>query len=325
MKKKYIFLLTLIVLLNFTSCGGISKSAAVKEDSYSGSVANKSVAKDVFSENAISENKSNISDSGANPDTKATNETSTTTNVQNAILAQRKVIRNANISIEVTDFTSSYTKIKNLISSFGYIQDTNIRKEKEYDQNNVEYQVTKGTITLRIDKDKFDSTLSDIKGVGQLISESIKSDDVTDKFFDTESRLRLLKFEESRLEEYLKKVTDPEVIFKTESRLTTIRQETEGLTGRINKWNDLVALSTITLDIQEKSKLPKKVEKPKSFFSKITSTFGDSLTFTTDFLSNLLLFLIAVFPPFLVIFVIGYAIYKVVKIIRKKIKANKNK
>lgn len=214
--------------------------------------------------------------------------------VSNAILAQRKVIRNANITVEVEDFEKAYGQVKSLVAPFGYIQESSIRKDKVH-QSGKEKLITRGVIIVRVDKDKFESILSDIKGLGLLLDENIKSDDVTDKFFDVESRLRLLKFEQERLEAYLQKIDDPDIIFKTESRLTNIRHEIEGLTGTLNKWSGLVELSTITINMNEKGYDTIAAEN-KSYWNRLISGFKGSIKDVVVFFGELIIVAVQALP-----------------------------
>lgn len=221
----------------------------------------------------------------------------------NAILAQRKVIRNANISLEVDDFNIAYGQIKSIIGAFGYIQESNIKKDKIY-VNSQQKLITKGVIVIRVDKDRFDSVLSDVQGLGTLMDQSIKGDDVTDQFIDTESMLRLLKYEESRLEEYLYKLTDPDTIFKTQSRLTEIRQQIEKLTGNLKKWTDLVELSTITINITEKG--PGSIQsKEPGYFEKLLNGFSNSFKGIISFLGAVLIFIAQALPVLVLIAIIA--------------------
>lgn len=230
--------------------------------------------------------------------------------VQNAILAQRKIIRNANLSIEVKDFNAAYGKINSMISGFGFIQQTNIVKDKIY-VNSEKRLITRGYIVIRVDKDKFEQIMNDVKGLGLVVEENISSNDVTDKYFDIESRLRLLRYEESRLEEYLKKIEDPDTIFKTQSRLTDIRHEIEGLTGTLRKWNDLIDLSTITINITEEvpdsGKIP---EDEKSYGQRLI----DSLKGAVNFCGEILLILVQIIP---VLILLGLLAFVVLLIVRK--------
>jgi len=254
----------------------------------------------------------------SNADTNADNSTALTGTgeaskaVNNPIVNQRKFIRNANITVEVDNFDAAYGKIEYIIGNTGYVQESKINKTKHY-VDDKEILVTKGVIIIRVDADKFSEVLKDIKGLGLLTDENIKTDDVTAQFFDVESRLRLLRYEESRLEEYLKKIEDPDTIFKTESRLTDIRHEIEQLTATLNKLSDLVKLSTITINMNEK--LPDSLAKPveTSYLGKLKDNFLESLYAVVEFLGNLLIFIVSSLPSLLllaIIFFAGYFTYK---------------
>lgn len=251
--------------------------------------------------------------------TTTTSTAATNESLSNAILSQRKIIRNAFVSIEVENFDSAYGRIKSMISAYGFIQESNIKKDKVYLEDG-EKRITRGTIIIRVDKDRFDSVMGDLKGLGTLLNENIKSDDVTDKFFDTESRLRLIKYEETRLEEYLKKTTDPDTIFKIEGRLTDIRHEIESLTGTLNKMTDLVQLSTITVEMSEK--VPQaKPKKELSYWEKLLDGFTGSFKGAINFCSELLLVIVQLLPGLVLAGLILIALvmfYK--KVLKKKFK-----
>jgi len=280
-------------------------------------------------------NKSSNAEAGAVDISSEANGITTTTStssenaLNNAILSQRKIIRNAFVSIEVESFDSAYSRIKSMISAYGFVQESNIKRDKVRVAEG-EKSITRGTIIIRVDKDRFDSVLGDLKGLGTLVNESIKSDDVTDKFFDTESRLRLIRYEETRLEEYLKKTSDPDTIFKIESRLTDIRHEIESLTGNLNKMKDLVELSTITIEMSEKYP-ESKPQKEATYWEKLKDSFAESIEGVVDFFSELLLVIVQLIPALVVLAVILFAIimfYKKVlknrfKLVSKKAKKNK--
>lgn len=242
----------------------------------------------------------------------------------NAILAQRKIIRNANLSVEVEDFEKAYGQIKTLIAAFGYVQESNIKREKIYVDSSEKY-ITKGIIVIRVDKDRFESVLSDVKGLGLLLDETIKGDDVTDQYFDKESMLRLLNYEQSRLEQYLLKVTDPDTIFKTESQLTKIRHDIESLTGTLKKWDDLVALSTITINLAEKRPDAAKVQPTeKSYWTKLAEGFTGSTKGVVHFFGGLLIFLAQALPVLILLaLVAGLALWVYRRFFRNTLKETK--
>ncbi|MCX7921074.1 MAG: DUF4349 domain-containing protein [Clostridia bacterium] len=334
MKKKSIVLMMAVILAIslLVGCGG----ATEKADSYTANqqIAEVSDGAGVQYDKANQGSTSEAKDYGAVVTTTSKDEVkgnaiaggnTTIQTTSNAILSQRKMIRNANVTVEVDDFDIAYGKIKSIISNIGIVQESNIKKEKIF-VDSKEKLITKGVIVLRVDKDKFDSVIAGLGGLGLLIDESIKTDDVTDKFFDTESRLRLLKFEENRLEQYLNKLNDPDVIFKTESRLTDIRHEIEALTGNLKKMNDLVELSTITVNLVEKSAATSiEPAKEKSYWERLFGGFVDSFKGVLNFCGELIILLAQALPVLALLVILSGAALLVYRKFFKKALNNINK
>ena len=232
--------------------------------------------------------------------------------IPNAILSERKVIRSANVTVEVENFDEAYAKIDTMILGIGFIQSTNINSEK-YTVDGKQKLLRRGTITIRLDREKFDNVLNSIKGIGEVLNWNINGEDVTDKYFDTESRLRLLRIEEGKLEEYLKKLNDLDQIFKTESRLTDIRYQIEALTGNLNKMTDLVELSTIAINMNEKRPDSDDPVKPKTYGQKLLDNFLDSMKGVTSFVGELIIILVAAIPVLILLglfLLIAFLIYR---------------
>ncbi|KNY26306.1 DUF4349 domain-containing protein [Pseudobacteroides cellulosolvens] len=340
-KSLSVLMLLMIAVSIFTGCGSRKENTseapavALSEYGYNDSKSKISLDGSVEYDNVetkFSEKVGGVADnSGSKPEAGAVNGNNSEANAitattissndtpNNAILSQRKIIRNAFVSIEVENFDSAYGRIKSMISTYGFIQESNIRKDKVYVSEG-EKSITRGTVIIRVDKDRFDSIIGDLKGLGTLINENIKSDDVTDKFFDTESRLRLIRYEESRLEEYLKKTADPDTIFKIESRLTDIRHEIENLTGTLNKMKDMVQLSTITIEMSEKAP-QSKPKKEATYWERLANRFTESIGGVVTFLSELILVLVELLPVLVLVGIVIIAIvvfYK--KVLKKRIR-----
>jgi len=319
MKRVFSFFIILLFVISIISgCSSAKKDTAVSSSNTTAKSSSSAAAADGKKSESIStESKQKVQTASkdqygnvlGDTDFKSLTTSGTTTEnnttVTNAILAQRKIIRNANISIEVDDFNVAYGQIKSAIGAFGYIQESNIKKDKVY-VNSQQKLITKGVIIIRVDKDRFDSILSDVKGLGLLTDESIKSDDVTDQFIDTESMLRLLKYEESKLEEYLYKLNDADTIFKTQSRLTEIRQQIEKLTNNLKKWSDLVDLSTITINMSEKVPGAEKI-KEQGYFMKLVTGFANSSKGVLSFCGAALVFIAQAIPVIILLGIIAAA------------------
>lgn len=243
----------------------------------------------------------------------------------NAILAERKVIFNSNITVEVENFNESYGKILTIISGNGFVQNSKVTRDRYYDEEDNERFITSGVIVIRVAREKFDVILSNIKGLGTVLDDNLYTDDVTDRYFDTEARLRVLELEEEKLISYLKKIEDPETIFKYERRLTEIRQDIESLTGTLRKWDSLVELSTITINLREKQPEKEEEEKEeKPYWKELADKFASSVKGTVRFLGNFIIFLAQALPVLVLLGLIAGAAYAVLRVIRKFLKKSTN-
>jgi hypothetical protein len=325
-KRRIGLIMAVILILSvFTACGSSNKTAAVAQDAKS-SVSYSVKAEDDVSvtgyhgaaEEPKSAEEAEMADSIAGNGSAAA-----TSNVTNAILDERKIIRSANLAINVDNFDDAYNNINSIILGIGFIQESNINSDRYYDDESQSYKTVKnGTVVLRVSKDKFDSVINSLKGIGEVYNESINGQDVTDQYVDTESRIRLLKLEQSKLEAYLSKIDELDEIFKIESRLTEIRQDIERLTGNLNKLSSLVELSTITLTINEK--YPGYEIKPKNitYGQRLLNHLKSSLEDVVIFLGDLLVFIVGAIP---VLIVLGLFVLLFIYIYRKIPKRQRSK
>jgi predicted small lipoprotein YifL len=239
--------------------------------------------------------------------------------VSNAILSDRKIIFSASLTIEVENFDEAYNRINSIIMGIGIVQQLNSSTEKIFVDEKPKL-IKRGTIVLRVNKDKFDSVIGSLNGIGEVYNKQINGQDVTGQFIDTESKVRLLKIEQSRLEALLIKMEDLDQIFRTESRLTEIRQNIESLTGSLNKMKSLVEDSTITLTINEKYPDSDKQPKPVTYGQKLLNSLKSSIEGAVKFLGDLLIIIIAALP---ILILLGLFVLLVLFIYRRIPRKNK--
>lgn len=246
----------------------------------------------------------------------------TSTNLD--ILAQRKIIRNANISLEVDDFYKQYGNIQSMIAGIGYVQEINTSRQY-YDYKGERKSRITGNITIRVDAKQFDNIINGIKGLGEITDDRVYSNDITDQFFDTEGRLKILKIEYEFLEEYMMSLKDPDSIFKTRMRMTDLQTEIERLSGTLNKWKDLVELSTIYIQMTEK--YPEEMQKTKTtYWDRLKKAVENSLTGIVEAIGDLVIFVIEAIPTLVILAIIGLVGWGIAKkFLRKKQKVPVNK
>lgn len=290
--KKAIILLCCMLVFGAYGCSKKSESTASK----SGGSADYSMA----------ENKPSMSNSAAvkspapNSGVEKTNGTEAAPNEvksenTNAGAEQRKVIKTSKLEVETKHFDDAVNfVIERTDRDKGYIQSSNIQggrlQEDQYAANRY------AQFTIRIPVDKLNSFLKDAEAIGVITSRSDNDEDVTSQYFDTEARVKTLKIQEDRLLSILQKSEKLTDIIELEKRLSEVRNEIESLTGTLKKYDNLVALATVNVNIREvQTESPVKV-KPVTFGDKILDGFKQSVSTLYEIIKGIILAVVYVLP-----------------------------
>jgi Domain of unknown function (DUF4349) len=105
-------------------------------------------------------------------------------------------------------------------------------------------------ITIRVPSERFREALQKVKTFGDVLSQNISVQDVTDQFFDLQARIRNARAVRDRLAELLKKTTNIEEALSVERELRRIGDELEQMEGQLKRLSELIAFSTLTVHFQ---------------------------------------------------------------------------
>jgi len=145
----------------------------------------------------------------------------------------RKKILTADISLEVPDLNEAETALKLLVADFdGWIDRSSMW------ENSI-------SLTLRVPAESLDEFLLKTGKLGELISKSISADDVTDYYFDTETRLETLRVLQGKYTEYLKDAKNMEDIIAIERELNTTISEIESMERTMRRLDGQITYSTV--------------------------------------------------------------------------------
>lgn len=107
------------------------------------------------------------------------------------------------------------------------------------------------TLTFKIQPDRFREALAALGDIGELRSQVVTADDVTERVVDLESRIATVETSVERLRDLLSKATDMKTIAEIETQLLDRETQLETLRGQLRTIRDRVSLATITLTITE--------------------------------------------------------------------------
>ncbi len=172
-------------------------------------------------------------------------------------LANRKLIRNANVQFEIVSFDDAVQKITAFANEErGYVATTSSEKQTN--------GKLKGEIVVKVLPENLDHFLQKIRALGELKNQTLGTEDVTKAYFDTDARLKNARVMEQRLIDMLKtktgKVSD---LLQVEKELGRVREEIEKMQGELKYWDSQVQFATVTISLSEKD-----MEEPAAFLLK---------------------------------------------------------
>ena len=109
------------------------------------------------------------------------------------------------------------------------------------------------SITFRVPAERFQAVLEQVLELGDVLHREVQARDVTDEFYDTQTRLRTLHAMRDRLEDLLRRAQKVEEALAVERELGRIVEQIEQAKGRLKLLQELIAFSTITIEFQPRN------------------------------------------------------------------------
>jgi len=172
-------------------------------------------------------------------------------------LANRKLIRNAKVELEIVRFDDAIQEITTFANEErGYVATSSSEKQAN--------GKLKGEIVVRVLPENLDHFLQKIRVLGELKNQTLGTEDVTKAYFDTDSRLKNARVMEQRMIDMLKKKSDDiNDLLQVEKELGRVREQIEQMQGDLKYWDSQVQFATVTIQLTEKD-----MEEPAKFLLK---------------------------------------------------------
>ncbi len=160
--------------------------------------------------------------------------------------AQRKVIRTGEVEYEIESFDASVATISKLVEEeAGFVATVNSDK--------LPNGKVRGTVVVRCPPERLDTLLLKLRGLGELKSQNIRSQDVGKQYYDLESRLKAARTMEERLLKIIKEGKgEIKDLLLAEKELGEWRTKIETYEGEKRYYDNQISMSTLTVTLTEK-------------------------------------------------------------------------
>jgi hypothetical protein len=222
----------------------------------------------------------------------------------------RKIIKTASVSFYVDDLNKSMKAIEKMTLEYnGLIANKTIYQESKKDIN--------GSLTVWIPSEKLMEFVDKVAKIGKLNYSNISTQDITETYFDLETRVRNKRKQEERLLQLLdRRDTKLQDILALEQELARIRIEIESIEGKKRLWDRQIQYSTVNINLTQDIEA---IKEPENIFKPLVRAFRkikDIFLFSFSIIIHLIAFIInsiVFLLPWILVFVIILILYKLIR------------
>ena len=151
---------------------------------------------------------------------------------------ERKLIRTGNVTLEVKSVSDAEEKITAWAKGLGgYITNANTWE-------------TGAGFTVRVPSSRFDEAMIQTGEFGRVTNRSVSSQDVSDNYYDLQSRLQTKYILRDKLTGYLNQAKDIKDLLEIERQLNSVLEDIDSTEGRFKRLSGQIDFSTIYINMQ---------------------------------------------------------------------------
>ncbi len=270
-----LFLAALLTALTLTACGGSaggesgSTAASAPSMDYGGANWKSEAQEFGFEDAAPAEPEESLAGTADQGESRLTN---------------AKMVYTASMEAETQDFDACSASLEKLVEDLGgYLEYASMGSYGDGSRN--------ASYTIRVPAAKFKGFLASVGEIAHVVSQDQNADNISELYYDTESRLATQRTKMERLQALLAKAENMEDIITLESAIAETELLIEQLTGSLRHYDALVDFATIDVRLREVIRLSTVEEAPPTFASRLGHAFVDGLHGFGDFLQDLAIFL----------------------------------
>lgn len=198
-----------------------------------------------------------------------------------------KIIKTADVNIEVEDLKKSKAELDVLINAHDAYYEKEQYHSSDY-QNNY-------NLVIRVPSERFDQLMTTIEETdGYIQSKNVSSKNVTEEYIDVSMRLNNSRKYLAQYNELLKRANTIKEMLEVQEKIRILEQEIEARQGRLNYLDNQSGLSTIRITLSQRNTSSPRT---KGFGAKLLDALDDGF----GLLKSTILFFATLWPYLLII------------------------
>lgn len=249
-------------------------------------------------------------------------ESQSTANRANADLyGGHKIIATYNLEMTTDAFDEHYALLTAKAEELGgYVQDSSVSGTKPVTYNDYGRNAN---LTFRIPSDQAEAFMEFAGGTGTITHTSKSTQDVTLDYYDSETRLDVLKTQLERLKSILVTTDNLADIVELEKAIAEVTIEIEQMTTQLRRYDDLIDYTTVYLYMNEERLLAGPAA-TQSMGERIGKGFTSNLSGVSVFLENFFVWFVSSLPVLMLLALVGWGIVAIIRrAVRRRGKAEK--
>ncbi|MBQ3276809.1 MAG: DUF4349 domain-containing protein [Oscillospiraceae bacterium] len=313
-------LLVLAVALGFAGYGASGKSASTAPAAAYGSYASYDTAYSEAADYVAEAPMAPMPEPAAAPAEAMSTGLSNQNQTSSAADMSEKIIYNAEVTLETTEFDDALEKIGALVRELGgYIESTSVSGSNYSAISKGNTGVRSAYFTIRIPSENFSQLTGTLSQLGNVPSSRTYSRNVTREYYDVQSRLDAYRTQEKCLLEMLSIAETVEDMLSIQRELTEVQYQLDSLTGTLRYYDNQVSYSTVDLSVKEVREYTPEPTIKLTYWERMARGFRTSLKETGEFFTDLFLWLVTSLPWLVPL---AAVIWLAVHLIRRRIRRN---
>lgn len=187
--------------------------------------------------------------------------------------AGAKLIRRAELYIQTEQFDQSVEELNQLVAGCGgYFEMASVYGGGRRDA----YASRSGEYTVRVPAEQYSRFFHSAGDLGYVTNRTESSEDVGERYYDTEVRLKTQRTKQERLLSLLEQAETMEDIIALESALSEVEYQIEQYSSELNRYDALISYATFNIYLSEVGKVTQEVGETASLGARMAAGFQSS-------------------------------------------------